>query len=310
MITGLSPTNERFLSSVDTIQTRLNQAELQLSTGLRVNQASDAPQQIGDIFQARADLTNATQAEQNLNRVKTQADAADSALQTAIQLMDNAETLGLQGGGDPAQANPSQQATMASQVQGLISEMVAISNTSVGGVYIFSGDQSGSPSYQVDTSSANGVDRLITTQATSVASDPTGITFPVAKTAQDIFDQRDSSDNFTANNVFAALQNLQNALTAGNPAGIATAVNGIQTASAYLNQQAGFYGAAQNRIDSAISLAQKFQVQDQTQLSNLQDADVTQSALQLTQSTTALSAAMSAQAKQPTSSLFDYLPPY
>ena len=310
MITGLTATNNQFLVSVNTIQAQLNQAELQLSSGYRVNQASDDPQQIGDIFQARADLTKATQTEQNLNLVKTQADAADSALQSAIQLMDNAETLGLQGGGNPSEANPSQQATMASEVQGLISQMVAIANTSVDGVYIFSGDQSGSPSYQVDTASPNGVDRLIQTQATAEASDPTGVTFQVAQTAQDIFDQRDVNDNFTSNNVFAALQNLQNALQAGDSTAIATAVDGVQTASAYLNQQAGFYGAAQNRITAAISLAQKFQVQDQTQLSTLQDTDVTAAALQLTQSTTALSAAMSAQAKQPTTSLFDYLPPY
>jgi flagellar hook-associated protein 3 FlgL len=309
MISGLTPANDQFLASVDTIQTRLNQAQLELSSGLRVNKASDAPQQIGDIFQTRADLANATQAEQNLNLVKTQADAADSALQTAIQLLDNASTLGLEGGGDPSTANPSQQATLASQVQGLISQLVAISRTAVNGVYIFSGDQGASPSYQVNPASPNGVDRLIQTQATAEASDPTGIKFQVAKTAQDLFDKRDSSDNFAPENVFAALQNLQSALQAGNSAGIAQAIDGIHTASAYLNQQLGFYGAAQNRIASAISLAQKFQVQDQSQLSTLQDADVPAAALELTQATTALSAAMSAQAKRPTTSLFDYLPP-
>jgi len=276
-----------------------------------VNKASDAPQQIGDIFQTRADLANATQAEKNLNLVKAQADAADSALQSAIQLLDTASTLGLQGGGDPATANASQQATLANQVQGLISQMVAISRTTVDGVYIFSGDQGGKPAYQVDPSSPNGVDRLITTQAaTAEAADATGITFQVAKTAQDLFDKRDASDNFTPQNVFAALQNLQTALQAGNTTTIAQAVDGIHTASAYLNQQLGFYGAAQNRIDSAITLAQKFQVQDQAQLSNLQDADVPSAALQLTQATTALNAAMSAQAKRPTTSLFDFLPQF
>ncbi len=231
-------------------------------------------------------------------------------LQSAVQLLDNAGTLGLQGAGDLTSANASQRATLASQVQGLISQMVAISRTAVDGVYIFSGDQGASPSYQVDPSSANGVDRLIQTQATAEASDPTGVKFQVAKTAQDLFDQRDSSDNFTAQNVFASLQNLQNALQGGNSTTIAQAVDGINTASAYLNQQAGFYGEAENRISSAISLAQKFEVQDQAQLSTLQDADIPTAALQLTRTTSALSAAMSAQAKRPTSSLFDYLPPY
>ncbi len=311
MINGLNAAGNQFLASIETLQNQMNTAETDLSSGLRVNKASDAPQSVGDIFQARADLGNATQVNQNLTLVQAQAQAADSALQSAVQLMDNAASLGLQGSGDLPSANPTQQATLASQVQSLISQMVSISRTAVDGVYIFSGDQSGSPAYQVDPTSANGVDRLITTQqATAQASDPTGITFQVAKTAQDLFDNRNSSDNFTPQNVFASLQNLQNALQGGNTATIAQAVDGVNTANAYLNQQLGFYGEAENRISSAITLAQKFQVQAQTQLSNLQDANVPTEALQLTQTTTAMNAAMSAEAKQPTTTLFDYLPQY
>jgi flagellar hook-associated protein 3 FlgL len=312
MINGLNAAGNQFLASIETLQNQMNTAETDLSSGLRVNKASDAPQSVADIFQARADLGNATQVDQNLSLVQAQAQAADSALQSAVQLMDNASSLGLQGsGGSFTAASSTQQATLATQVQGLISQMVSISRTAVDGVYIFSGDQGGSPAYQVDPSSPNGVDRLITTQqATAEASDPTGIKFQVAKTAQDLFDNRDSSDNFTPQNVFASLQNLQNALQGGNSSTIAQAVDGVNTAAAYLNQQLGFYGEAENRISSAITLAQKFQVQAQTQLSNLQDADVPTEALQITQTTTAMNAAMSAEAKQPTTSLFDYLPQY
>jgi flagellar hook-associated protein 3 FlgL len=307
MISGLDPVNEQFLASINSLQDRLNAAQLQLSSGLRVNKASDAPQQVGDIFQARADLSHATQIDQNLGIVKAQVDAADSALQQAVQLLDQAGTIGVQGSGSTASG---QLGTLANQVQGLISQLVSISRTTVDGVYIFSGDQGASPAYQVDTASPNGVDRLIKTQATAQASDPTGITFQVAKTAQDLFDKRDSSDAFTPQNAFAALKNLQTALQSGNTAAISSAIDGVHTASAYLNQQLGFYGEAKNRIDSAISLAKKFEVQDQTKLSSLQDADIPTVAIQMTQENTALSAAMSARAKRPNSSLFDYLPPY
>jgi flagellar hook-associated protein 3 FlgL len=307
MINGLDPASEQFLASINSLQDRLNAAQLQLSSGLRVNKASDAPQQVGDIFQARADLSHATQIDQNLAIVKAQVDAADSALQQAVQVLDQAGTIGVQGNGSTASG---QLGTLANQVQGLISQLVSVSRTTVDGVYIFSGDQGASPAYQVDTASPNGVDRLIKTQATAQASDPTGITFQVAKTAQDLFDQRDSSDNFTPQNAFAALKNLQTALQSGNTAAISSAIDGIHTVSTYLNQQLGFYGEAQNRIDSAISLSKKFEVQDQTKLSSLQDADIPTVAIQMTQDNTALSAAMSARAKRPNTSLFDYLPPY
>jgi len=48
-------------------------------------------------------------------------------------------------------------------------------------------------------------------------------------------------------------------------------------------------------------------VQAQAQLSALQDTDVPAVALQLTQLTTGLSAAMAAESKRPIQTLFDYL---
>jgi flagellar hook-associated protein 3 FlgL len=306
MISGLDPANQQFLTSLNDLQQKVQAAEIQLSSGLRVNQASDAPQSVGDIFQARADLAHANQVSQNLTNVKAQADAADSALQSAVLVLQQASVLATQGASNTTTAGQQQQ--LATQVQALQSELVSLSRTQVAGVYIFSGDNSSSPSYQVDPSSPTGVDRLIVTQATQQIADPTGVTFHAALTAQDIFDKRDASDNPAPENAFAALQSLQTALQSGDHNAITQALGSLQTASAYLNQQAGFYGTAQNRISSALDLAQKFQVQSQSQLSSLQDADIPTVATELTQLTTSLNAAMAAQAKRPIRTLFDYLP--
>ena len=59
MISGLSPSNEQFLASLNILQNNLSQADEQLSSGLSVNQASDAPQSIQDIFVTRAALGQA-----------------------------------------------------------------------------------------------------------------------------------------------------------------------------------------------------------------------------------------------------------
>jgi|HubBroStandDraft_6_1064221.scaffolds.fasta_scaffold11964_7 flagellar hook-associated protein 3 FlgL len=306
MITGLNASNNLFLTSVDNLQTQLNNTQNQLSTGYRVNQASDAPGEVGDIFEARADLSKVNQTIQNLNSVQAQVNAGDSSLQTAIQLLQNANTLGSQGASTGV--SQTQLNNLASQVQSVLSQLVGISATQVNGVYIFGGDASGSPPYQLDPASPTGVDQLTTAGATQQVADPSGITFQTSLTAQQIFDAKDSLGNPTSQNAFAALNNLQLALQSGNTTNIGTALDGVQSASDFLNQQLGFYGAAENRITSALNLAQKFQVGDQTQLSNLQDTDVTSAAIQVTQDTTALNAAMAAQAKKPTSTLFDYLP--
>ena len=161
---------------------------------------------------------------------------------------------------------------------------MAISNTEVGGVYVFSGDASGSPPYQVDPSSPTGVDQLITPQQSTLQiAGPSGVTFQVSMTAQDLFDQQDSGGNPTANNAFAALNGLVQALQSGDTANITQAVGALQTASSYVNNQTGFYGAAENNVSSALDLAQKFQTQDQTQLSGLEDANTATLAVEVTQ---------------------------
>src|ERR1035438_7381381 len=306
MITALNAANDQFVTSIDNMQTTLNNAEQQLSTGYRVNQASDAPSEVGDIFEARTALSSENQTIQNLNAVQANVQAGDNGVQSAVQLLQNAATLGSEGASTTV--TQAQQNALATQVQSVLSQLVGISATQVNGVYIFGGDASGSAPYQLDPTSPTGVDQLTTAQATAQTADPTGITFQTSLTAQQLFDAQDSMGNPTSQNAFAALNNLQLALQSGNTSSISTAISNIHSASDYLNQQLGFYGAAENRITSAINLAQKFQVQTQTQLSNLQDTDVTSVAVQVTQDTTALNAAMAAEGKRPPSTLFDYLP--
>lgn len=307
MISGLSPSNDQFLASLNILQNNLSQADEQLSSGLRVNQASDAPQSLQDIFVTRSELGQANQAAQDLTTIQGQVQTAGGALQSAIELLNQAVSLGTQGAS--TSTSLSTQQSLAEQVQSIQSQLVGISNTEVGGVYVFSGDASSSPAYKVDTASPTGVDQLVTPQQSTLQiAGPSGVTFQISMTAQDLFDQQDSSGNPTANNAFAALNGLVQALESGNTANITQAVGALQTASNYVNNQTGFYGAAENNVSSALDLAQKFQTQDQTQLSGLQDADTTSLAVEVTQESTALDAALSAQAHKPTSTLFDYLP--
>jgi len=307
MIGGLSPSNEQFLASMNILENTLNQANEQLASGLKVNQASDAPQSLQDIFVTRAELGQANQAVQNLTTIQGQVQAASGSVQSAIQLLNQAVALGTEGAS--TSTSLATQQNLAQQVQGLLAQLVATANTDVGGVYVFSGDQTGSAPYKVDTSSPTGVDQLITPQqATLQVQGPSGVRYQVSMTAQELFDQQDSGGNPTTNNAFAALTNLVQALESGNATNITQAISNVQAAGNHVNSQTGFYGEAENNISSALDLARKYATQDQTQLSSLQDADTVSLAVEVTQATTALNAAMSAQAHKPTSTLFDYLP--
>jgi flagellin-like hook-associated protein FlgL len=138
--------------------------------------------------------------------------------------------------------------------------------------------------------------------------DATGTAISVAKTAQQIFDAKNADGSDADGNVFAAVNSLLTALNNNDQAGITTASTALKSADSYLNQQLAFYGEAENRVSAASDLAQKFQTQQQAQLSTLRDADIPSVALQLSQGQVDQQAALSAEANiEQSKNLFSYL---
>ena len=305
MIQNLNPSAELFLANLARVQSQIDQAESQISSGLKISQPSDAPDQLEGLMRMRADLARNTQVSTNLAEVKSETDTAEKSLETATQLMDQAVSLGAEGASGTQTASGRQ--TMALQVQGILEQLVGLSQTAVQGRFVFSGDQDQSFSYDLNLSNANGVNRLLTTQATRQVTDASGISFTVALTAQNIFDHRNPDDTLAADNVFAAVNSLRVSLQANDQAGINTALTSLHTANDYLNSQLAFYGSVQNRVQDAQTFASQQNVQLQTALSQTQDADIAQAAVSLTQSQTQRQAALQAQAARPRTSLFDFL---
>ena len=305
MIQSLNPSAELFLANVDRIQYQINQAESEVSSGLKISQPSDSPDQLAGLMRIRADIDRNTQVTTNLSEVKAETDTAEQSLSTATQLLDTVTSLGTQGANFTQTASSRQ--AMALQVQGILEQLVGLSNTTAQGRFVFSGDQDQSPSYDLNLANPNGVDRLLTTQATRQVTDTSGVSFTVGLTAQNIFDHRNPDDTLAPDNVFAAVNSLRLALQSNDQAGITTALTTLSTADTYLNSQLSFYGSVQNRIQSAQTFAGQQNVQLQSALSQTQDADITQAAVTLTQSQTQLQAALSAQAARPRTSLFDFL---
>ncbi len=279
--------------------------QAQISSGYRINQPSDDPGAVSDVLQLESDLGKVNQVASNLTSVSGEVNTAESALENATQLLEQVSSLGEQGASTTVSA--SERTGLSQQVNQILSELVSAANTSYQGEYVFSGDQTSSPPYQLDPSSATGVDQLVTAPATRLIQDATGVTFAVSETAAEIFDHRDSSDQPDASNVFFAVKSLATALENNDQAAITAALNSLQTAQNYLSQQLQFYGGVQNQISNATDVAQKFQLQDQTSLSQVRDTDMATASVDLTQEQTSYQAAVQAEAAMPKTSLFNYV---
>ncbi len=304
-ISNLSPTDQSFLNGVNSVEQQITTATQQITSGLKIDVPSDDPAQLDDLLQLQADQQLNTQIGSNLVMANSVASAAGSAIGGAIQVIDSAIQIGTQASNSLTGEDTDN--SLALQVQGMMSQMVNYSQTQVQGQYIFSGDQPGSPYYQLDLSAPQGVDQLLTSGATQQIQDPAGGTFAVSQTAQTIFGDQNADGTPAADSVFAALSNLNNALLNNDTGGVTSALGDLQQASTHLNDMQSFYGEVEDRIQSASTYSTSLGTQLQTQVGSIQDADVTTDAMTLTQENTQIQAAFSAQAEAPKSTLFNYL---
>jgi flagellar hook-associated protein 3 FlgL len=308
MISGIDASGAQFLADLGQIQNRMQQAENELASGLKFQNASDAPDQVTGILTLRGDISRNNQVQSNLSEVKTQVDTAEQGVATAEQLVENALTLASQGvtGTQTAQTRT----TLAQQVAAIQSELISISNTQVSSRYVFGGDDYLSQPYQADTVTPDiggGVVQLAVTQATRQIEDPLGNTFSVDRTAQQIFDDQNPDGTPAADNVFVAVNQLRVALQNNDVPGIQNSITALTTADDSLNTQLSYYGTAQNRVAAATSLSQQLDLTYQTDLAGQQDADMAQAITQLTENQTQDQAALQARGMMPRNSLFSFL---
>src|SRR5437764_12777481 len=118
MVSNLSPSNQLFLDSLNRIDERMQLAQRRISNGVRFEQVSDNPDQVSTLLQARARLDTSQQVLTNLGRVKNEVDAGEQALQSAVQLFDQVQTLGAQGATGTSSATV--RAALAQQVGSLL----------------------------------------------------------------------------------------------------------------------------------------------------------------------------------------------
>jgi len=300
MISSLDPSAQQFLINLNRIGEAMNVAQQEMATGLKISSVSDAPDQISTLLEARASLSSTQQVLTNLSRQKAEVDTGEQSLQTVVQLFEQAQTLGAEG--DTATRTADQRATLSAQVGSIMQQMVGLAGTTVEGRFIFSGDSDQQPPYTIDLTQANPVSAYLGSAATRVAQHPNGTTFPLALTAQQIFDSSDPTTN-----VFASLNSLRTALANNDDTAIQNAVNALPKVDTYLNSQLAVYGNTQNQVAEATTYGQTLQTQLQTQISSLQDADLTGAILQLTQAQTQQQAALSARAQLPRTTLFNFL---
>jgi flagellar hook-associated protein 3 FlgL len=301
MFNTVSTATNLFLANLSNLEQRITTSQLQLTSGLRINNVSDAPDQVGQVLQLKADISRNDQIKTNLTTVQAEVNAAESAINTAGSLMDKAVQLASQANNTTTTVD--QRKLLATQVEALMTEMVNLANMKFENRYVFSGNNDQVQPYAgLDLTQANGVGTYQGSANNKQVEGSNGSNLTVSLTAAQIFDGGDATTS-----VFQVLTSLYNDLMTNNTANLSADSANLSTASAYLSAQQAQYGNFQNQISDALTYQGQLDTQFQAQLSAVQDADPIAAATALTQGQTSLQAALQAEAAMPKKSLFDYI---
>jgi flagellar hook-associated protein 3 len=126
-------------------QQALATATQQVSTGLRVNQLSDDPAAASNMVISLGVSANVDTYTSNISSVLPQMQTADSAISSIVTSLNTAVTVGTQGATGTNTAANTQ--AIATQVEGLLTGVIAQANTSFQGVYLFGGTESTTPPF-------------------------------------------------------------------------------------------------------------------------------------------------------------------
>jgi flagellar hook-associated protein 3 FlgL len=286
MTTRINPnTIPDLLSAMQTAQQNAQNAAQQVSTGRRVNNPGDDPAAVAALVYNNAQSSQDAQFQTNISDLQSKFQVADSVMNSAVQLMTSAISLGTQGAtGTLTDAN---RQSIAAQVAGLQQQMLSLANTSYQGTYIFSGTNVTTPPFAVDSSAPSGVayngDSAVTTVQIS-----TGQSIQTNVPGDQVFAN-------SSGNVFGALNDLENALTSGT--GIAAANTEVQAAFNQLNNQRVFYGNGLSQLQATESFLSQDTVNLSQQQNSLIGADLSTAVSNLSQSQVAEQASISAMAQ-------------
>jgi len=261
----------------------------ELSSGLRVQQLSDDPTAASQALQLTSQASRADTFVQTATQQTGVMQVTDSALAEVVTQLTSAISLATQA--TNGTLTTAQQSAVATQLQGIQSEVLTLANTSYLGQYLFSGSKGATTPFSLDAS-GNATYAGDTVQQT--VKTPTGQSLPTNLPGSSVF-----SSTFAAlGSVISALQS--NTLTATSTTALTSALSDIST-------QRSVLGSSLTRLTASSSYTQTQVANLQATQSALVSADTVQVATDLKNSETQNTAMLSLMAALSKGSLFDYL---
>jgi flagellar hook-associated protein 3 FlgL len=221
--------------------TEMAKLQEQMTTGRKINRASDDPVGITYSLRYRSELSGNVQYQKNIDMALSWLDFNDTVLQQAQDVLKRLKELSVQGanGTNPDVALDN----IADEVVQLKDQIVDIANSTLNGKYVFNGEKTDDPPYDptaVPFDPAN----VQTDTGDICYMVGVGVKLQINLSGNDVFGNPGEADN-----IFAVFDQIIAALRNGDHAGVAAQIPNIESRmDKILNQQAEI-GARVNRVE-------------------------------------------------------------
>ena len=280
---------------LQTAQSEMDKVQQQLSTGKRINHASDDPQGAAQALGYRQNIAFEAQMRRNIDSGVAFMNASEAALSSTTDALQRARELAVQG----ANGTNSQQGrdAMATEVDQLLQELVQIGNSNFNGAYIFAGNKSNAPAFTTTNNTGGSLGtvtyagdtgqvlRQVSQQTTAAVNVPGSMAFGNA--FQDLVTLRD---------------NLRNnpGLVNGSIAALDGDLNTVLAARADIGSRTNMFQDVRARSVQADTNLQSLK-------SGVEEIDVSQTIVELTARSNQLQAALGAIGKTINLSLLNFI---
>lgn len=288
--------SRNFLADLENDYRSLAKVQRQLSTGKRVMSPSDDPVGIALALGLRRDQGANAAWGRNIDDSLTWMDTTDRALGQALDVVQRAHELAVQGGNGTLSADS--RALIAAEVETLKSQFVEVGNSSIGGRFIFGGTATDRQPFDPGTETAT---LPINTNLMNreVAQ---GSVISVNITADRLQDPPGATPD-----IFTTLDGLATALRNNDTAGIATALGQFSVHQDNISALRGEQAAKINRLELTASRFEAQKIATNDQLSKIEDVDMAQAITDASMRESVYRASLAVGAKVIQPSLLDFL---
>lgn len=278
-------------------RSRTAEAETVISSGRKIDQASDDPAAAAQLMRHDIRLQRIAQYQRNNGRARLWVDGADASLQSASNNLARAKTIAVQAGNDTL--GPAENEALATDIRAIAAEIRTAANAKASGRSLFAGTSDAVNAYD----QAN---NYLGDDGTVELSIDANETIEVGTSGPDAFGQTNPLDPYNGS-VFEVLNALADAIEAEDNAAVRDGIEAVDAAADRIGSVLGKVGALSQQLDAAEVRHSGEKLSVEGNVSKLRDTDLAEAMIRLRSSEAGYQATLSATARGLSSSLLDFL---